>query len=356
MSTIADNLQTLIDCKADMKSAIEEKGVTVSGGLSTYADAIRSIEKGDVTIIGDIDFTILGYNDSESKNCNNDIVNTINYSKDILDNWDKNTTNAFNYFQRNYPNVRYVPVIDTSNITGTAEETDENGNIYTRFDGFNGTFSHCHQLIYLPELNTENAVTMESMFYGCIALRTIPKFNTSKVKTMCQMFMNCYDLKTIPEIDTGNVIDMNAMFYNCFDLETIPEIDTHSVKKMVSTFTECASLKSLPLLDCSNVLFFNPIGPYGTTYEYELTDIAGFKNLGKNSRAVGNVFDGNFLKLEKLTKQSCLNIFNNLYDRKTAGYSVLTLRFAKNVLDLLSDNDIAIATTKGWTVTSDSPF
>ena len=41
--TIADNLQTLIDCKADMKSAIEEKGVTVSGGLSTYADAIKQI-------------------------------------------------------------------------------------------------------------------------------------------------------------------------------------------------------------------------------------------------------------------------------------------------------------------------
>ena len=43
MSTIADKLQDLIDAKADMKSAIESKGVTPTGGLSTYADAISQI-------------------------------------------------------------------------------------------------------------------------------------------------------------------------------------------------------------------------------------------------------------------------------------------------------------------------
>ena len=42
--SIADKLQDLIDAKADMKSAIESKGVEVTGGLSTYADAIRDIE------------------------------------------------------------------------------------------------------------------------------------------------------------------------------------------------------------------------------------------------------------------------------------------------------------------------
>lgn len=42
-NTIADKLQDLIDAKAGMKSAIEEKGVEVTGGLVTYADAITSI-------------------------------------------------------------------------------------------------------------------------------------------------------------------------------------------------------------------------------------------------------------------------------------------------------------------------
>ena len=48
---IAENLQTLIDVKEDIKSAIEEKGVTVSGGLDSYADAIDQIDPGVVNKI-----------------------------------------------------------------------------------------------------------------------------------------------------------------------------------------------------------------------------------------------------------------------------------------------------------------
>lgn len=40
----AEYLNTLIECKEDMKSAIEERWATVTGGLSTYADLIREIE------------------------------------------------------------------------------------------------------------------------------------------------------------------------------------------------------------------------------------------------------------------------------------------------------------------------
>jgi hypothetical protein len=40
----AEYLNTLIDCKEDMKAAIKSKGVTPEGGLSTYADAISEIE------------------------------------------------------------------------------------------------------------------------------------------------------------------------------------------------------------------------------------------------------------------------------------------------------------------------
>lgn len=41
--TTAEYLDTLIDCKEDMKSAIIEKGGSPSGGLTTYADAINSL-------------------------------------------------------------------------------------------------------------------------------------------------------------------------------------------------------------------------------------------------------------------------------------------------------------------------
>lgn len=41
--SISDRLQELISCKSDIKTAIEEKGVSVTGGLSTYAEAIDEI-------------------------------------------------------------------------------------------------------------------------------------------------------------------------------------------------------------------------------------------------------------------------------------------------------------------------
>lgn len=41
--SIANKLRDLIDVKADMKSAIEEKGVTISGDLDSYAAAIDQI-------------------------------------------------------------------------------------------------------------------------------------------------------------------------------------------------------------------------------------------------------------------------------------------------------------------------
>lgn len=58
---IAENLQTLIDVKAYMKSAIEEKGVTVSGGLDSYAGAIDQIDPGAVNKIYIQDGTKLAY-------------------------------------------------------------------------------------------------------------------------------------------------------------------------------------------------------------------------------------------------------------------------------------------------------
>lgn len=41
--TTAEYLNDLITAKEDMKSAIEEKGVEVTGGLTSYADAINSL-------------------------------------------------------------------------------------------------------------------------------------------------------------------------------------------------------------------------------------------------------------------------------------------------------------------------
>jgi len=86
-------------------------------------------------------------------------------------------------------------------------------------------------------------------------------------------------------------------------------------------------------------------GYSGNSY---IVNLGGFKNLGMQksvSNTTGNYFLG---ASSKLTKESVMNVINNLYDRKTAGYSVLTLKLHANTLALLSDEEKAIATNKGW--------
>lgn len=342
--TIEQQLRDLITSKEDMKSAIESKGVAVTGGLSTYADAIRSIKfKG-------YDFTVLGYSDIENTERNDDIYNSITYSKYILDNWNPNTTNGYRYFMSNYPNVRYAPLIDTSHITGTVY-VDNVGNVDTQLDGMTEMFAHCYNLIYVPPIDTHNVKLMDSTFYGCVALQDIPYFDTSNVVSAFGMFKRCRNLITIPKYNFSSLIDMGEMFVECEKLINIPEINTKSVRWMVNSFLNCLSLISLPLLDCGKVVCFQPFGSYGSDYSYAISDIQGFKNLGKVSylnNTMSNTI--NFSDLDKLTRESCINIFNNLYDRKTAGFSNITIRFNSKVISLLSDNDIAIATNKGWTL------
>ncbi len=77
----------------------------------------------------------------------------------------------------------------------------------------------------IENLHTENAVSMESMFNGCISLSSIDVSN----------------------LDTPNVTNMQAMFYNCSKLTdlNLSNFDTSNVTTMANMFTFCSSLSNL---------------------------------------------------------------------------------------------------------------
>ena len=60
--------------------------------------------------------------------------------------------------------------------------------------------------------DTENVLSMDSMFSGCTNLTAIPLLNTSNVYYMGSMFQECRALTTIPLLDTSKVTLMNYMF------------------------------------------------------------------------------------------------------------------------------------------------
>ena len=195
---------------------------------------------------------------------------------------------------------------------------------------------------------TDNKFTLIGNLYKYIINTVIDVLiDTSNVTSMNNMFTGCTNLKFISQFDTSKVTDMSYMFQQCSSLTSIPQMDTSNVTNMNSMFAYCSKLTTIPLLDCSKVI---DIGMCGYNGCEALVNLGGFKNLGMQksvSNTTGNYFLG---ASSKLTHESIMNVINNLYDRASAGYSVLTLKLHANTLTLLSDEEKAIATNKGWTL------
>ena len=150
---------------------------------------------------------------------------------------------------------------------------------------------------------------------------------------MSYMFYMCTNITTIPQIDTSSAINMSRMFQGCKGLTTIPQIDTSSVEYMGDMFRNCSSLTSIPLIDASSLmevsLMFHACK--------SLTDLGGFAGLHA----------GIDLSHCPLTHDSIMNVINNAAD-VTEYPARLTL--GSTNLAKITDEEIAVATNKGWTL------
>lgn len=133
----------------------------------------------------------------------------------------------------------------------------------------------------------------------------------NKPLSIQNIFNNCAVLVTAPKIDTSNVIDgANDMFNNCQSLESIPEYDFHNITSTWQSFRLCLAL----------------------------TNVGGFVGLKVST-------DFSFSPL--LTHDSLMNIITKAAD---VNKNPQTLTFGATNLAKLSDEEKAIATSKGWTL------
>lgn len=135
---------------------------------------------------------------------------------------------------------------------------------------------------------------------------------------------------TVPDYDFSMITDMSDMFRECKYLTTIPQLDTSNVTNMDSMFDFCESLTSIPLLDTSNVEDFENAFRRCVNLQY----LGGFVGLKVSID----------LRYSPLTHESLMNVINNL-----AGVTSLPkLSLGETNLAKLTDDEIAIATDKGW--------
>ena len=172
-------------------------------------------------------------------------------------------------------------------------------------------FRNDKDLIFMPKVDTSNADNMTAMFSGCINLLQVPLLNTANVVHFDEMFYNCTSLTTIPQFDTSNLYSAQLMFAGCSKLVSVPLLD----------FTNAKELRSM-LLGCS-----------------ELTDLKGFTNLAVNLDLSSS---------RKLSVDSLMNVINEAKDLSETGTATLTLGTTN--IAKLTEEQIAIATSKGWTI------
>lgn len=206
-------------------------------------------------------------------------------------------------------------------------------------------FKECCYLdsIDLNSFNTENVTTMKCMFMGCTYTQfiNVSSFNTEHVNNMFRMFSYCYFLPelNVTSFNTEKVNDMGFMFSQCTKLETLDlsSFNTENVIDISYMFYQCSKLKSLKLGNFNLRSVTDSEEMFNKCYE--LTDITG---------SVSNIKTDLSLTDCPLTRDSALLFLNGVVDVGEKR----TLSFKNTTYSLLQEEDLALATSKGWTITS----
>ena len=262
-------------------------------------------------------------------------------------------TNANAMFRgRSYLETLDLNGLDTSQVTDMADMFSQSNylkdiklNIDTsNVNNMTRMFYNCYALtsLDLSNFDTSKVTSMEAMFNGCESLTSIDvsNFDTSKVTNMSSMFSYCKGLTSldVSNFDTSNVTDMGYMFDQCTSLTSIDLSGSETTKltSIGSMFSECYKLKDLYI-------------------NFDLKLISEYqRDIFLSCRSLTNVVGkfNNFkqyldLSFSPLTAASAMVFINGL----ATVTEQRTLSLSATTYDSLTPEQIAIATSKGWTVT-----
>lgn len=228
-------------------------------------------------------------------------------------------------------------------------------------------FYGCENLANLDVSNfdTSNVTSMVSMFYGCKGLTNLDvnNFDTSNVTTMREMFRSCTKLTNldINNFDTSKVTDMSNMIWDCSKLTSLnlSNFDTKLLKYANNMLGYCSNLVTL---DISSFDFQSCISVENMfNFSNQLTNLTFGINLGKGYTQKTTNYSSYKLDLSRnygnLTHNSLMDVINKLYDLNLTydvanGGTLYTqsLVLGADNMAKLTEEEIAIATAKGWTV------
>lgn len=353
--SIETEITRLNNAKQSIKTAIENKGVTVGDDvkLDGYAELIDSIEVGS----------------GETGGCNH--VNGDFYM--LRTNGGTDFSNLFHEYKVYGMNLDLTSY-DTSQVTtmfctfyGCSLKSLDISNWNTsKVKNMRGTFNMCDvDTLDISSFNTINVTNMAEMFGFSSAKNIIfgDNFNTSNVTHMSHMFNSCDDYMTGERtfnFDTSKVTNMDSMFKSCKNLTSldISSFDTSNVTNMDSIFKDCTSLVTIQgEIDCTNLsrgLFY--MSSYNPFYNCKALETVYLKNIYKNvdlaSLSTSNKAKMSIDLSPTVVNDECLiYIINELPNLADKGVTSNTnIKLTLPTTNTLTAEQKQVATDKGWIV------
>ena len=326
-----------------------------------------------VTHLPDYDFSSATRIDECFYNCN--ILEEIPKSFEVPSvTHTRGLQNTFGFCQ----SIKNIHYFDTSHITN-----------FTNF------FYYCRNLQRIPAFDFSSATTIPSAFYYCNNLRSLPFINATGCTSTTQMFYQCHKLESIDGLPTTNATDFRNFFNGCYQLKEIPSGFTTESASHINAFDNFLSatfkITSLPEGVCSG--FGNAgVTDYGEALEstniYSLPDsFTGINNNASNITTYDQLFNSvHQIKyiptIDATNATNYASTFNQCWSLEVGGIlsgvtQNVSYRYTKfdrenmtaifsglgnasRVIDVrntpardtLTDDDKAIATNKGWTITT----
>ena len=183
-------------------------------------------------------------------------------------------------------------------------------------------FNGCNkiEIIDLSPLNIQDFISVSDMFNSCSHLQNIVWGNIKvHAQAMYYMFTNCTSIKSIDtsflDPEYNGTTNINFMFNSCSALETLDlsNLKTAAIINANSTFNSCKAL--------TNIVFENNCFPNSSMAKISFVDCP-------------------------LSHDCAVDIFNKLATRTNSP----SIKLSNTTKGYLTENEIAIATGKGWVV------
>lgn len=329
--------QSVSNGKTAIAAAITDKGIETAAAatFNTMAANIRAIKSGGS---GELPFEVpykMGTTAQYAFAFNNHRWLYENYPLYLSD------TTVLSYMFYNSSDTEKIPDMDTSKAIKMS----------SMFDG-------CNNLKSIPKIDTSNATDIDNIFYGCYLITEVPELDISKAKSLKGMFQHCYSLKSIPRSILDNCFKPELTHYYqfyyfgfcyCYRLTELLDLDikagyTSTNNLFFYTFDYCSSLRRLTFKTNEDN---TPIVTSMSGQTIDLTKYVGyFSNSSTAQKYAGDIDWTTSASKSFYNRDSMLETIKSL-----PIVTNCTIKFKREQGQLLTEDEIAIATSKGWTVT-----